>query len=247
VSEELVRAEVATMTCDTAAEETGTGSAPLRLLDKALELQAPLAEKHVARIRARHPDDTPKEVVKRLNAEFRAATISAGAGVGAAAAAPGVGTAVALAISGGESVAFLNATVLYILARAEIQGVPVHNVERRRTLVMAIMLGEAGVASVQRVAERTGQHWARRVVTSIPQSSILAVNRVLGQNFVTKYGTKQGIVVLGKVIPFGVGAVIGAGANATFSHGVIKASDRAFGARPESWNELDSARGSARP
>lgn len=228
---------------DTAADGSTFGSTPLRLLDKALELQAPLARKHVARIRARHPDDGPKEVVRRLNAEFRSATISAGAGVGAAAAAPGVGTGVALAISGGESVAFLNATVLYILARSEVQGIPVHDVERRRTLVMAIMLGEAGAASVQRVAERTGQHWARRVVTSIPQSRILAVNRVLGQNFVTKYGTKQGILVLGKIIPFGIGTVIGAviGANATLSHGVIKASDRAFGERPADWHGSDSA------
>ena len=161
---EPVRADAMTTTDDT----TTTVAVPLRLLDKALEVQAPLAGKHVARIRVRHPDASPKAVVKRLNAEFRAATISAGAGVGAAAAAPGVGTGLALAISGGESVAFLNATVLYILARAEVQGIPVHNVERRRTLVMAIMLGEAGAASVSRVAERTGQHWARRVVTSDP-------------------------------------------------------------------------------
>ena len=148
---------------------------------------------------------------------------------------------VALAISGGESVAFLNATVLYILARVDVQGIPVHNVERRRTLVMAIMLGEAGAASVSRVAERTGQHWANQVIARIPYSRILAVNKILGRNFVTKYGTKQGIVVLGKVIPFGIGAVIGAGANATFSHAVIKASDRAFGARPTGWGQVDSA------
>jgi hypothetical protein len=46
-----------------------------------------------------------------LNAELRASTISTGVGVGAAAAAPGVGTGIALAVSGGETIAFLNATV----------------------------------------------------------------------------------------------------------------------------------------
>jgi hypothetical protein len=207
------------------------------MLDKALTLQAPLAVKRIAHLRAKNPDATPKSAVKRLNAEFRAATIGAGAGVGAAAAAPGVGTGVALAISGGESVAFLNATVLYVLARSEVQGIPVDEMERRRTLVMAIMLGDAGAASVHKVAERTGQHWARKIVTGIPQSKILAMNKVLGRNFVTKYGTKQGIVVLGKVIPFGIGAIIGAGANGAFSHGVIKAADRAFGKPPTSWDE----------
>ena len=208
---------------------------PLRLLDKALDLQTPLARRRITRIRRRDPNTSPKKAVKRINAEFRAATISGGAGVGAAAAAPGIGTGAALVLSGGESVAFFNATVLYVLARSEAQGIPVHDLDRRRTLVMAIMLGEAGAASVHRVAERTGQHWARRVINGIPMSQIHAINNVLGRNFVTKYGTKQGIVVLGKVIPFGIGAVIGAGANAAFSQGVIKAADRAFGDPPASW------------
>ena len=51
----------------------------------------------------------------------------------------------------------------------------------------------------------------------------------------TKYGTKQGILVLGRVIPFGIGAVIGGVANAAFSQGIVKAADRAFGSAPETW------------
>lgn len=101
---------------------------------------------------------------------------------------------------------------------------------------MAVMLGDAGAAGVATVAERTGQHWARQVVTRIPTAKILSVNKVLGKNFVTKYGTKQGIVVLGRVIPFGIGAVIGGGANAFFSHGIIKASNRAFGTASDPWD-----------
>lgn len=71
-------------------------SLPLTLLDKALALQAPLTERHIARLRRNRPDATPHEIVRRLNRELRAATISSGIGVGAAAAAPGVGTGVAL-------------------------------------------------------------------------------------------------------------------------------------------------------
>jgi hypothetical protein len=207
----------------------------LAILDKALSLQAPLVDRHIERLRRNRPDATPADVTKRLNAEFRAATISAGAGVGAAAAAPGVGTAAALALSGGEALGFLNATALYVLARSAVHGVPVHDVERRRTLVMAVMLGESGAKSVQAVAERTGQHWARLLVRGIPQTKINAINKVLGRHFVTKYGTKQGIVVLGRVIPFGIGAAIGGAANAAFSQGIIKASDGAFGAAPATW------------
>ena len=218
-----------------AASSPSKPSLTLALLDKALALQAPLTEHHIARLRRNRPEATPREIVGRLNAELRAATISAGVGVGAVAAAPTVGTGVALALSGAEAVAFLNATVLYILARGEVQGITIEDVERRRTLVMAVMLGDAGAKGVGKVAERTGQHWARQLVRGIPMSKILAVNKVLGRNFVTKYGTKQGILVLGRVIPFGIGAVIGGTANAIFSQGIITASNRAFGAPSQSW------------
>lgn len=212
-------------------------SLPLVLLDKALAVQSPLVEAHIARIRRNHPEATPRQIVGRLNVELRAATIATGVGVGAVAAAPGVGTGVALAISGGEAVAFLDATVLYILARGEVQGITLHDVERRRTLVMAIMLGEAGASAVGKVAGRTGPYWARQIVKKIPNKSINAINKVLGRWFVTKYGTKQGIIVLGRVIPFGIGAVIGGAANAVFSQGIISASNRAFGFPVESWDD----------
>lgn len=63
-----------------------------------------------------------------------------------------------MALSAGEAVGFMNATTLYVLARAEVQGISVRDIERRRTLLMAIMLGDAGVKSVGQIAERTGQH-----------------------------------------------------------------------------------------
>lgn len=174
-------------------------------------------------------------IVGRLNAEFRAATISTGVGVGAAAAAPGVGTGVALAVAGTEFFAFLNASVLYVLARGEVQGITIEEIERRRTLVMAVMLGDAGAKGVGAVAERTGQHWARQLVRAIPMTKINAVNKVLGRHFVTKYGTKSGIIVLGKVVPFGIGALIGGTANGIFSQTTITAANRAFGPPPEAW------------
>lgn len=229
---------------DKSGSAPSTPSLPLVMLDKALALQAPLTEHHIARLRRNHPNATPAEIVGRLNKELRAATITAGAGVGATAAAPGVGTAVALALSGVEAVAFLNATVLYVLARGEVQGVTLVDIERRRTLVMAVMLGDAAASGVGKVAERTGQYWTQRIIRNIPMPKIRAVNNVLGKNFVTKFGTKEGIIVLGRVIPFGIGAFIGGTANFFFSQGIITASNSAFGPIPQAWeiqpSEFDS-------
>ena len=207
----------------------------LATVDKALSIQQPAIEAHINRVRKGRPDASPAEIISRLNKQLIAATTSSGAGVGAAAAAPAVGTSVAVALSAGETVAFLEAAALYALAIAEIHGVHVADLERRRTLFFAIMLGEGGAASVQKVAERTGQHWARQFVQRIPMSQINAINRVLGRNFVTKYGTRQGIIVLGRVVPFGIGAVIGGTANAAMSTMIIRSARRAFGPPPVHW------------
>ncbi|MBB0243194.1 hypothetical protein FNQ90_03475 [Streptomyces alkaliphilus] len=87
------------------------------------------------------------------------------------------------------------------------------------------------------VAERTGQHWGRQVVAKVPIETLRQINKILGKNFVTKYGTKQGIIVLGRVAPFGIGAVIGGGANAAIATFTVRAARRAFGPPPASWPE----------
>lgn len=230
----------------TLAQEGDAPSKVLRLLDQAVAAQTPLARGYVDRLRRQRPTASPTQLLRRLNADFRAATIAAGAGVGGAAAAPGVGSAAALVLSGGEAAALLNGAALYVLARAEVHGVRLDELSHRRTLVMAVMLGDAGTASVQRVAERTGRHWAKQAIANIPQAKINAVNRVLGRHFVTKYGTKQGILVLGKVVPFGIGAVIGATMNATMSQSIITAADRAFGPVPDAWEPGDAIGGERR-
>jgi hypothetical protein len=215
----------------------------LRALEKALTLQAPLARAHVARLRRKSPEASPQEILRRLNRDFRTGTVSTGAGVGAAAAAPAVGTGVAISLAGGEFVTFLGASVLYVLARSEVYGMRTSDVERQRFLVTAVLLGESASSAIPTVAERTGKHWARAVIRTIPRESIVKVNKVLGRNFVTKYGTKQGVIVLGKVVPFGIGALIGGTMNGLVSHGIIRSSDRAFGPVPTFWGPIDTDEG----
>jgi len=135
----------------------------------------------------------------------------------------------------------LDLSTLYVLSVAEVHGVPLDEIERRRTLVLGILLGESGSKSIGKVAERTGQHWARQFVSAVPTATLKQINKVLGRNFVTKYGTKQGIIVLGRAVPFGIGALIGGAANATVATLAVRAARRAFGPAPESWPEAEPA------
>jgi len=217
------------------------GQPILDLLDKAIGLQTPLVRKNITRARQRNPEATPAEVVSTLERMYVSALASTGAAVGGAAAAPGVGTGIALALSAGEALSSLELSTLYVLSVAEVHGVPVAELERRRTLVLGILLGESGSKTIGKVAERTGQHWARQLVSAVPVATLKQINKVLGRNFITKYGTKQGIIVLGRAVPFGIGAAIGGGANAAVATLAVRAARRAFGPAPESWPEKELA------
>ncbi len=207
----------------------------LKLVDHGLAVQQASVAKHIARVRRSKPDASPADVIRRLERQLLATTTSSGAAVGAAAAAPGFGTAAAATLSAGESAAFLEAAALYTLALADIHGVHISDLERRRSLFLAIMLGEGGNRAISSVAERSGKHWARQLVHRIPTSQIRAINKILGRNFVTKYGSRQGVVVLGRIVPFGIGAVIGGSANAAMAKGVVRSARRAFGPPPAVW------------
>lgn len=205
------------------------------LLEKASEAQAPLAAGYVRRLRDNRPDATPADVIAQMEGHYLTAVTSGGAAAGATAAAPLVGTGPALLVNLAEVGWFLNTTVLYVLALADVHKLGVNDPERRRTLLLAVITGNGLSGTVEKIAGRTGPHIAREIITKIPISNIHAINRILGKNFVTKYGTKQGVLVLGRELPLGLGAVIGGGGNAALGYLTIRTARHVFGVPPDSW------------
>lgn len=143
-----------------------------------------------------------------------------------------------MALNIAEVGAFLEASTCFVLAVTEIHGVRVEDLERRRTLITAILLGDSGAGFVQKAAGRTAPHWGRMIVKGIPMSAINAANRELGPRFIVKFRTTQGILVLGRQVPFWLGMAIGAGGNAAFRHATVLASRRAFGPAPDAFFDL---------
>lgn len=200
-------------------------------LDKALVAQQPLAKKNVERLRRIHPDDTPQELIRRLDRYYLASVTASGGVSGAAGIVPGAGIPTALA----DVMLFTEASVLYTLSLAEVHGIHPEDLERRKLLVLTVLLGDAAVSALDKVVGRTGPYWARRIVGAIPMSAINRANKVLGPRFVTKFGTKQGVLVLGKQVPLGIGAALGAGGNHVFGRLTIKSARAIFGQPPSSW------------
>jgi hypothetical protein len=97
----------------------------VQMLDRVMAIQRPAVLAHLRSIRLRHPDATTLEIVQILERRYLAAVTTGGAAVGATAVVPGIGTGVTLALSGVETVAFLEATTLYAQSLAEVHGIPV--------------------------------------------------------------------------------------------------------------------------
>jgi hypothetical protein len=204
-------------------------------LDKALAVQHPVVERLTRRVGVGDPEVTPAQAVAALETHYQRTVVGLGAAAGSSSFLPGLGTAAGIVVNVGEIGAFLEATALFCLALAELHDVQVTDLDRRRLLLYAVLLGDAGSEAVKRASERIGKHWAKRLVAGISPASLKQVNKILGHNFVTKYGTKQGILVLGREVPFGIGAGLGAGGNYLLARATIKAARGAFGPAPKAW------------
>lgn len=214
-------------------------SAAVRALDRALAVQRPAVVAHLRSIRLRHPTATTSEIVRMLENRYLAAVTTGGAAVGATAVVPGIGTSVTLALSGVETVAFLEATALFAQSIAEVHGIPVADPDRARALVLALMLGQEGVNLVAQLARQaTGRgpgrdvYWGELVTKTIPRTAIGPLLDQLTTTFVRHFAARGGASWLGKALPFGIGAAIGGAGNHVFGRRVVVASRRAFGIPP---------------
>jgi len=219
----------------------GSDEHPLtvRGLDKVLSIQRPLVLAHIRSIRLRNPDATPDRIVRILERRYLAAVTTGGAAVGATAVVPGIGTGVTLALSGVETLGFLESTALFAQSLAEVHGIAIENPDRARALVMTLMLGKEGVDLVGQLARQaTGKgtnrssYWGELVTKSLPRAAIGPVVDQLKTRFVKHFAAAGGASFVGKAMPFGIGAAVGGAGNHLLGRRVLTTSRKAFGLAP---------------
>lgn len=219
----------------------GSSQHPLfiRALDSVLKVQRPAVLAHLRSIRLRHPDATPADVLRSLEKRYLTAVTGTGAAVGATAVVPGVGTGITLALSGAETVGFLESTALFAQSVAEVHGIRVSDPDRARALVLTLMLGTEGTALLSQLAAQAGgtglprtSFWGELITKTLPKAALGPLTDKLKTTFIRQFATRGGASLFGKALPFGVGAVIGAGGNHILGRRVVKASRDAFGPAP---------------
>jgi hypothetical protein len=223
---------------DSAAESpSGVRGRLLRVaVERALRAQQPRVTSHIAKVRRKDPGATPAQVIEVLGRRYQLLVTGIGAAGGGIAIVPAVGTVASLATATTEAVAALDAAVLYTLAVAEVHRLPVDDVERRRALVLGVVMGEGGTALMNKV---TGgkDRWARSVTEVLPLRVLGPANNALTRWFVKRYLTRQVALAVGRALPFGVGVLIGAVGNVVVARAVIRSAERAFGPPPARWPE----------
>jgi hypothetical protein len=202
-----------------------------RALDRALSIQRPVVVAYLARVRRRKPGASPAELVVQLERRYLAAVVGTGAASGGAAALPGVGTGASLATGAAEIAAFVSTTAMYVLALAEVYGIPVDDPQVRRALVLTVLLGDVGEAALAG-GEIEAKHWARVLGRTGSKDTAKALNGRLTHLLVTRFGARQGALVAGRALPFGIGAGVGAVGNAALGRSVVRTARRAFGPPP---------------
>ena len=206
------------------------------VLESSARVQAPAVRAYVARLRRANPDATPAEIVTKLEKHYLAAVMASGAAVGSAAAFPGIGTVAALSAVAGETVLFLETTAAFVLAVAEVHGIPLEDRERRRTLVLAALVGEDGSGAVKDLlgAGRTSGAWLAEAEL-LPLPVVSQLNSRLTQYFVKKYAIKRTAMAFGKMLPVGIGAAVGGGGNRMMGKKILENARKAFGPAPARW------------
>ncbi len=213
----------------------------VRGIDRVLTVQRPVVLAHIRSIRRGRPNASPEEIVRTLERRYLAAVTTGGALVGASSAVPAIGTGTSLVLSSVETAGFLEASALFAQSVTEVHGIVVDDPDRARALVMTMVLGTAGSDLVRQLAGQvsggTGKtvFWGEMITKSMPRTVMGPIADRIKRAFLKKYAVTQGSNVIGRLVPFGIGALIGGGGNHLLGRQIVRAARDGFGPAPAAW------------
>lgn len=210
-------------------------------IDKAMTFPVSRVHAYVDGIRRKHPRATPEQVIRILEKRYLFAMSASGGAVGAAAAVPAIGTGTALVLTSGQVAGFVAASSLLGLAVADVHGIAVEDTARRRALLLTSLLGEDGPAMLEEQLGLSAVTWGRALLTRLPLATVKTVNKTLRGKLVKGSAAKVGSLMLGRLLPFGIGAAIGFAGSRVIGKQMIEGVRGAFGPPPTAFvREVDA-------
>ena len=203
-----------------------------RALDKAISVPARHIEDNVAHMRRELPGADVAELTHRAADRFRTESGLTSGAVGASAALPAVGTGTATALTVGQTAVFLASAVKYVLTVAELHGIRVVNTDRRRALVLSALMGPEGAEAIQGSLGLSSLYWAAQSLAQMPLPTVRSINAQLVKRLAKRQALRGGALLLGRLIPFGIGAAIGWRGGRALANQVIEGTQAALGPAP---------------
>lgn len=216
----------------------GVGKALISTLDRAVSMQTSTIENYVGRLRRKNPTASPQEIQELIDTHFVRLASGSGASAGAAAAIPGIGLATGSAAIAGESVLFLDAAAFYTVASAHLRGVDIRNPERRRALVLLTLLGAKGVAVIEALVGdisepgSAGSFSPGTILGKFSAPTLSNVNNRLTKMALKRASKRMMRSWFGKIMPLGIGAVLGGIANRRLASELTQNSATSLGPVP---------------
>lgn len=217
-----------------------TGRMLIGGLDHAVRIQTSVVENYVNHLRRNNPLATPADLQRTLDQHFKRLATGSGGAAGLASAIPGVGFVTGAAAVGAESLVFLDAAALYATASAYLRGVDIRDPERRRALILVVILGAPGTAVVDMflgdvsdgdTKDKDGKNVAAKINRfSLP--TLNTINSQLMKMAKARLTKRIRNMWIGKLLPLGVGLVVGTMANRKLADQVIANTRKSMGPVP---------------
>ncbi|MGO1739761.1 MAG: hypothetical protein ACTHYM_12270 [Actinomycetaceae bacterium] len=207
------------------------------MVDSAIRVEGRRSRSRVRRLRQRMWRSSPERLVARLEREYVRSAARLGGAVGATAALPVLGTAVAVGLTSAQVAAFVDASARHVLAVAEVHGIKLEDAERRRTLLLAALLGKEGARAVSGGVGVGTLAWARTTLSHLSSGSVRSINKALAKRLAGQ-GARRGVgAVAGRLAPFGIGMVLGYRGMRAMARDVVEGTRTAFGPPPEAFED----------
>ncbi|MDO5035118.1 MAG: hypothetical protein Q4E01_07040 [Actinomycetaceae bacterium] len=202
------------------------------VIDAMIEVPTQRIEEKVNRLRLENPGATPADIEAIVTREFRSLAANTSGAAGAAAAVPGLGTAAALGVSSAQLAGFVSEAGYYVLTLAHIHGIPMDDMEKRRLLVLTSLMGEQGEEIATQQFGFATLTALKGYATDMQRQTIKRVNKKLTQMAAKRAARKGATAMLGRLMPYGIGAGLGWVIGRSMAGNVIEGAQNALGAPP---------------
>jgi hypothetical protein len=201
------------------------------LLDRVVRSRYEHAVAEVADVRSRYPTATPTQVSQVLVRRAQRKLAAVAAMSGGAAAAPGIGTAVGLAAASADAAWTMTRLAELVLAIGVAHGYDAPSLEERKAWVLATLAVANGASGTfEQLAGRLGSRGGIAFLRQLGPARLQSLNSALVSRLAARLLATDSLLAVGNVLPFGIGAGIGAAGNAAITRSVGRAAIGLFSA-----------------